>query len=172
MGKELLVPYCVTHHSVRLNCWLYKDLSILLGLLGNEGSLSFQFILDCQAVNERSFFATHIKLSLKSLPSKLWLKSLKSLLSKVFFLSERRKRWDSKPVIEILGGILEVEVQEYLSFTVVLAELILTHSEMLNKNRKEEVREFPKTYFMTQELYSFVCLLQFMHLWGKISKKK
>lgn len=75
-------------------------------------------------------------------------------------------------MIKISGGILEVEVQEYLSSTAVLVELILTHSEMLNKSRKEEVREFPKMYFMTQELFLFVCLLQFMHLWRKRNKKK
>lgn len=51
-------------------------------------------------------------------------------------------------MIKIRSGILEVEVQEHLSCTVVLAELILTHSEMLNKNRKEEVREFLKIYLL------------------------
>lgn len=35
-------------------------------------------------------------------------------------------------------------VQEYLSYTAVLAELILTHSEMFNEKRKEEVRDFLK----------------------------
>lgn len=43
-----------------------------------------------------------------------------------------------QPVIKILGGILEMEVQEHLSYTAVLAELILTHSEMLNKKRGGE----------------------------------
>lgn len=41
-----------------------------------------------------------------------------------------------QPVIKILGGILEMEVQEYLSYTAVLAELILTHSEMFNEKKE------------------------------------
>ena len=53
-----------------------------------------------------------------------------------------------QPVIKIPSGILEMEVQEYLSYTAVLAELTLTHSEMFNEKRKEEVRDFLKIYLM------------------------
>jgi len=51
-------------------------------------------------------------------------------------------------VIKILGGILEMEVQEYLSYTAVLAELILTHSKMFHEEKKEEVRDFLKIYIV------------------------
>lgn len=51
-------------------------------------------------------------------------------------------------MIKILGGILNAEVQEYLSYTAVLAKLILTHSEKFNEKRKEEVRDILKIYLV------------------------
>lgn len=77
-------------------------------------------------------------------------------------------------MIKILGGILNAEVQEYLSYTAVLAKLILTHSEKFNEKRKEEVRDILKIYlvWLRNIFCLFVSIYAFEQGGGKQKKKK
>lgn len=72
-------------------------------------------------------------------------------------------------MITVLSGTLELEVQQYLSCTKVLIELILTHSETFNKKRKEEEKDFFKMHSVRlRNIVLFVCFAPIYALITKI----